>query len=106
MCRNDTDCDWLHKELKVALFTYKKTNTFEKKQVFFCHSCDIDIDMQTLLLCRIFVHFQCNRYELDFTPDNAWFNGDYTSIIGQCECPDEMDWDDWEMTCYVREAPF
>ena len=35
LCRNDTDCDWLHKELKVALFTYKKTNTFEKTGTFF-----------------------------------------------------------------------
>ena len=44
---------------------------------------------------------QCSTYALDFTPDPAWFNGDSASIVGQCECPENMDWDDWEMTCYV-----
>ena len=50
--------------------------------------------------------FQCSKYELGFTPDSAWFNGDSTSIIGQCECPDNMDWDNWEMTCYVSGSGF
>ena len=50
--------------------------------------------------------FQCSKYELGFTPDSAWFNGDSASIIGQCECPDNMDWDNWEMTCYVSGSDF
>ena len=50
--------------------------------------------------------FQCSKYELGFTPDSAWFNGDSASIIGQCECPDNMDWDNWEMTCYVSSSDF
>ena len=50
--------------------------------------------------------FQCSKYELGFTPDSAWFNGDSASIIGQCECPDSMDWDNWEMTCYVSGPRF
>ena len=52
-------------------------------------------------MCHLKISPQCKTYELSFTPDSAWFNGDYTSIVGQCECPENMDWDDWEMTCYV-----
>ena len=47
------------------------------------------------------IYSQCSTYKMSFTPDPAWFNGDYALIVGQCECPQDMDWDDSELTCYV-----
>ena len=50
-------------------------------------------------------YFQCSDYKINgklgFTPSIDWFNGDFASIVGQCECPENMDWDDYELECYV-----
>ena len=50
-------------------------------------------------------YFQCSDYKtngkLGFTPSIDWFNGDSASIVGQCECPESMDWDNYGLECYV-----
>merc|ERR1711974_97028 len=71
---------------------YKDWNSRREKEGQLCRT---DEDCNWL-----FKDLKCKTYELSFTPDSAWFNGDYTSIVGQCECPADLDWDDWEMTCY------
>merc|ERR1712111_64175 len=45
----------------------------------------------------------CQDYELMFTPNAAWFGGDFASIKGECSCPDEMFWDNDDLRC--RETP-
>ena len=45
---------------------------------------------------------QCRAYTLGFTPSPEWFDGNGT-VTGQCQCNDEgMDWQDYELECYVR----
>merc|ERR1719237_2046967 len=44
---------------------------------------------------------RCSSYKRSFTPNRNWFNGDFASIHGLCECPMGMVWNDWELTCYV-----
>ena len=45
---------------------------------------------------------QCRNYTLGFTPSPEWFHGNGT-VTGQCQCNDEgMDWQDYELECYVR----
>ena len=58
LCRNDTDCSWLNKDLKVS-------KRFKIGEVLFL--------------------FQCFNYSLGFTPAAEWFDGDSASIIGQVQ---------------------
>jgi len=44
---------------------------------------------------------QCQKYTLDFQPDTDWFDGHSKDIVGQCQCGDDMDWQEEELECYV-----
>merc|ERR1712062_387904 len=60
------------------------------------------------LLCRydsdctwIDPNLDCQDYELQFTPNAAWYGGDFASIRGACTCPlwmaSIMEWDENEL---------
>ena len=58
LCRNNTDCSWLNKDLRVS-------RLFRTGEVIFL--------------------LQCSNYNLNFTPAAEWFDGDSSSIVGQVE---------------------
>ena len=90
LCRNHTDCSWLNKDLRVSIM------------------------FRTL---KFIFLLQCSNYNLGFTPDAKWFDGDSASIIGQvesnlllkltpskrfqCECIPDRDWDEIMFRCHV-----
>ena len=101
LCRNNTDCKWLDNNLQVI----------HNKDLFGNNMMHLSDNMCFLLnswLPQVNFHttyFQCSDYKINgklgFTPSIDWFNGDSASIVGQCECPENMDWDDYELECYV-----
>ena len=75
-------------------FDWDDYNTWREKDGFLCrgnNDCNW-IDSR----------FYCQDYEITFTRSPYWFGGNATyrvNIIGSCECPDGMSFDDDEMEC-------
>ena len=41
----------------------------------------------------------CQDSELDITPNQTWFGGDFAKIVGKCRCGDEKVWEHDEVEC-------
>jgi len=72
-------------------WNYQQWNQWREQDGMLCRS---DKD------CKwIDPNLDCEDYELDFSPTRAWFGGDFAAIIGECDCPDNMQWNNYEVKC-------
>ena len=82
-------------------YKWEEYNSWREKDGFLCrNSSDCNwVDPK----------FKCRDYELRLavTPSKAWFGGNnaYLEIVGSCDCPDGMFFDDDEMECRRKAMP-